>query len=304
MPPIGDRPFLTAKDFAALTVKNAQSDRSRRPFETCRGDDCGRHIRHLNLDFLQCCRSAIWRCTNILDSERVRRGGDDARQFVGPPQFGKGSRLARRCLVAIGNENGIHRQPRHGVNVLAATEWRATANATRPQSRAILSELASSSRLRCFSLYAASPKSRTSASVSVSKRSILARRWGNQDNIGDSLGIRPTASYVSCMHLQRMLSGQFPRQSTNGKQSTGALLHAARRDRSRAEGSEETAAWIHQTLRDTRRELSPKRGRQTAETIARRSRRGKLVLFPAFGNRAGLRGFFGSDLSPAKTRTQ
>lgn len=80
------------------------------------------------------------------------------------------------------------------------------------------------------SLYAASPKSRISASVSVSKRSILARRWGNQDNIGDSFGIRLTASYVSCMHLQRMLSGQFPRQSTNGKQSTGALLHASRRD--------------------------------------------------------------------------
>jgi hypothetical protein len=107
--------------------------------------------------------------------------------------------------------------------------WRATANATRPQSRAILSELASSSR-RLASLYAASPKSRISASVSVSKRSILARRWGNQDNIGDSLGIRLTASYVSCMHLQMMLSRRFPRQSTNGKQSTGALLHASRRD--------------------------------------------------------------------------
>jgi hypothetical protein len=57
-----------------------------------------------------------------LDSERVRRGGDDARKFVCPPQFGKGSRLARRCLVAIGNENGIHRQPHQGVNVLAATD--------------------------------------------------------------------------------------------------------------------------------------------------------------------------------------
>ena len=59
------------------------------------------------------------------------------------------------------------------------------------------------------------------------------------------LGIRPTASYVSCMHKQRMLSRQFPRKSTNGKQSTGALLHASRRDAATGRGMRKQPLEIH-----------------------------------------------------------
>ena len=201
--------LLAAKDFAALTVKNAQSDRSRRPFETCRGDDCGRHIRHLNLDFLQRRRSAIWRCTDILGLERVRRGGDDARPFVCPPQFGRGF-VARATLPCRDRERERHSSPavpgglrprgfRSGVS----------ASPTRPQSRAISSELASYSRRRA-SPYAASPKTRISTSASASMRSILARRWGNQDSIGGLPGSGLPS--IRERHPQRMPSGQFPRQ--------------------------------------------------------------------------------------------
>ena len=120
--PLSTTGLLTAEDFAAFMVENAQSYRSRRPLDICGGDDCGRDVRYMNLDFPQSCRSVIRGRADILDSERARRGGGDGRQFGFRPQFGKGSRLARRGLFSIGNENGIHCQPYKGVNVLAATD--------------------------------------------------------------------------------------------------------------------------------------------------------------------------------------
>ena len=148
----------------------------------------GRHIRHLNLDFLQCCRiNAIWRLHRHIGSERVRRGGDDARRVRRARlRFGKGSRLARRCLVAIGNENGIHRQPHQGSTSSRLPIWRATANATRPQSRAILSELASSSPRRFSRARCMRPRqNRGSAPRSQYLSAQSSRGAGdNQDNVG------------------------------------------------------------------------------------------------------------------------
>ena len=72
--------LLPLEDLAAFAVENAQSNRSRRPRDIRRGDDRCRHVRHLNLHFPQSCRSPSRRRAEKLDSERVRRGGDDARQ--------------------------------------------------------------------------------------------------------------------------------------------------------------------------------------------------------------------------------
>ncbi len=52
----------------------------------------------------------------------MRRVGRDVRRFVCSPMLGKGSRLPRRSLFAIGNENGIHRKPRQGVNIFAPAD--------------------------------------------------------------------------------------------------------------------------------------------------------------------------------------
>ena len=49
-------------------------------------------------------------------------GGKDVRRFGCRPELGKGSRLTRRGLFAIRNENGIHCQPHQGVDVYAPTE--------------------------------------------------------------------------------------------------------------------------------------------------------------------------------------
>ncbi len=93
--------LLSPKDLAAFAVENAQSNRSRRPRRIGGGDDRRRHVRHLNLDFRQSHRSAIWRRADKLDSERERGGGADVRHFVCRPELGKGSRLTRRGHFAI-----------------------------------------------------------------------------------------------------------------------------------------------------------------------------------------------------------
>jgi len=46
-----------------------------------------------------------------------------------------------------------------------------------------------------------------------------------------------------------------------------------------------------ETFGETRRELSSRSGRETAETIAPRAEYGNLALIRALGNRVGLRGF-------------
>ena len=111
--------LLSLKDLAAFVVENAQSYGSMRPRNICGGDDSRRHVRYPNIDFPQSCRSAIRRRADKLDSERVRRSGDDGRQFrfrrqlwKGPGfarrQSRKGSAPARRGVFSIGNENGVH----------------------------------------------------------------------------------------------------------------------------------------------------------------------------------------------------
>ncbi len=100
--------LLSPKNFVALVVENAQSDRSRRKSDIRGGDDRRRCVRRLNLDFRQSYRTMLWRRTNKLDPERARRRGDEARWFLYRRWLGKGSRLVRRVLFAIGNENGIH----------------------------------------------------------------------------------------------------------------------------------------------------------------------------------------------------
>jgi len=93
--------LLSPKDLAAFVVENAQCDRSRRPRDIRGGDDCCRHVLHLNLDFRQSRRSAIWRRADKLDSERVCRGGKVMRHFACQREFRAGSRLARRGHFAI-----------------------------------------------------------------------------------------------------------------------------------------------------------------------------------------------------------
>ena len=113
--------LLSRKDFSAFAVENAQSDRSRRPRGVGGRDNRRRHVRRLNLDLRQRCRSAIRPCAEKLDAERAHRG-TDVRRFVRQPRPGRGTRLARPRLYAIGNQNGIHRQPHRGVDVFALAD--------------------------------------------------------------------------------------------------------------------------------------------------------------------------------------
>ncbi len=98
--------LLARKHFAALTIEDAQSYRSRRPSEICGGDDCCRRVRHLNLNFRQGYRPAIWRRADKLDSERVRHGGEDARQpacATAPRAASAASALAIRSATSAFN---------------------------------------------------------------------------------------------------------------------------------------------------------------------------------------------------------
>jgi hypothetical protein len=60
-----------AKDFATFAVEDAHSDRVRRPHEICSSDDCRRHIRHPNIDFLQSYWFVIPRPSEKLNPERL-----------------------------------------------------------------------------------------------------------------------------------------------------------------------------------------------------------------------------------------
>jgi hypothetical protein len=112
-----------------------------------------------------------------------------------PASVGKGSQLARRRVIAIGNENGVHRQPYQRVNVLASTDLARNRQCnTTPIPREFIG-IGASPRRRASS-YAASLKSRIGASASVFTRSIQARRLVNQDSIeGPSTSGWPSHSY-------------------------------------------------------------------------------------------------------------
>ena len=55
----------SAKDLAAITIEDPQSNRSGRHCDIRGGDDCGRHIRYPNINFSQSCRSAIRRRASV-----------------------------------------------------------------------------------------------------------------------------------------------------------------------------------------------------------------------------------------------